>query len=172
MPPLQLPPDLPLGAWSFALWISVHGILFYLFRLLGDPQGELRERAENETVAQLPALNEYLWRLAIESEHPYEGALRSASDLTNLLNRFRKAHRLVAKHNSLRRSVQFGYLSGAGAILGALVCFGVYMLQHPESEWANLASIVVFSIFTIISFWHLGKVAYYNIMIGRLSDED
>lgn len=173
MPPLQLPPDLPLGIWWYALWISIHGIFIYILRLLGDLHGHLQQKAEKDIERRLPALNEELWRLVDESDRgPYNGALRTADDLLNLISRFHKAARLMTKHARLRKHTELGYIACSISILVALICGGFYLA--PQSAYAriNFISIVAFSVSTIWSLVHLGNAIAYNLSIVRASDED
>ncbi len=173
MPQLNLPPDVPLGVWWYISWISVHAILIYLLRLLADPSGRLKNRADEETKARLPSFNEHLWRLVDESNrNPYKGVLNSVDDLMNLLTRIRNTGKPILRYRCLQRNMWFGFLVSTFAIVVAVICAGIYLVQEPNSGVANLVSIVAFSILTIWSLWYLGKVAYHGFMITRLSDED
>lgn len=173
MPPLQMPPDVPLGLWWYVLLVSINGVFFYLLRMLGDPQGHLKNKAEREIDGRLPSLNEHLWRLVKESEtDPYEGTLQSVDDLVSLWHRIRRAYRPMLRYSRLRRNIWFGHLACDVAILGAILCGAVYLLQYPACEWIIPISIVALSVLTIWSFWHLVRASIYYFFVIRRSDED
>jgi len=173
MPPLSLPPGVPLGLWWYLLWISINGIFIFILRLLRDPGGHLQRNAKRESERQLPALNEYLWRLVNESSSdPYEGPLGSADDLSKLSIRIRNTSKPVAKYNRLQRHIGFGILAGSCAILGALISGSFYLLEYPSIEVASLVGIVGFSIFTLWSLWHMANSLIYYFSLVRVENEE
>ena len=174
MPPLSLPPGVPLGLWWYVLWISINGLFIFIFRLLRDPGGHLNQNAQRESERHLPSLNEYLWRLVMESgSDPYDGPLGSADDLLKLLRRARNANRPIARYNRLRRHIGFGNIAGSCAILGALICGGLYLLKYPSVEVASLIGIVGFSAFTLWSLWHaVNSLACYFLVVRVSNEED
>jgi len=173
MPPLSLPPGVPLGLWWYLIWISVNGILIYIFRLLRDSNGKLQTDAKKESERLLPALNEYLWRLVNESSSdPYEGPLGSADDLSKLSIRIRDASKPVMKYNCLYRHTGFGILAGSCAILGALISGVFYLLEYPSIGVASLIGIVGFSALTLWSMWHMANSLIYNFLLLRAKNEE
>lgn len=175
MPPISLPPGVPLGLWWYVLWISINGLLIYILRLVRDPGGQLQQNARRESERQLPSLNEYLWRLVTESESgndPYDGPLESADDLSKLLKRARNANKSILRYDRLRRHTGFGNLASSCAILGALICGGLYLLKYPSLGVASLIGIVGFSVFTLWSLWHVVNSLTYYFLIVRVSNEE
>ena len=90
---------------------------------------------EGSRERQLPSPTEYLWRLVTESESgndPYDGPLESADDLSKLLKRARNANKSILRYDRLRRHTGFGNLASSCAILGVLICGGLYLLKYPS----------------------------------------
>ena len=173
MPPLVLPAGVPLGLGWYVLWISIHGLLIFIFRLLGAPHSHLQQNVHKEAERRLPSLNEYLWRLVNESSSdPYDGPLASADHLTKLLIRARDANKPITKYNRLRRHTGLGKLAGCSAIVGALICGGLYLFKYPSIETASIISIAGFSLFTIWAFWHIIHSMVYYYLTLRVSNEE
>jgi len=56
MPPLFLPEGVPLGLGWYLLWISIHGMLIYLFHLLAAPHANSKQKAEEATEKRLVSI--------------------------------------------------------------------------------------------------------------------
>lgn len=173
MPPLYLPPGVPLDLWWYGLWISINGLFIFIYRLLRDPGDQLHQNAQQESERHLPSLNEYLWRLVTESSSdPYDGPLGSADDISKLLRRVRNANRPITRYNRLKHHISFGKLAGSCAILGALICGGLYLLEYPSVEVASLIGIVGFLAFISWSLWHMVNALVYYFLVVRESNEE
>ena len=152
MPPISPPSEVPLGLWWFFLWISTNSLLIYVFRVLRSPTSRLQEDAKRESEKQLPALNEYLWRLVNESsDDSYEGPLGSADDLQKLSRRVRNAVKPINKCDRLRYHIDQGFLAGSCAIIGAVISGGFYLMKFPSEQVVSLIGIAGFSILREIS---------------------
>ena len=166
MPPLQLPPDVPGGLLWYALWVSVCGILIYLFRQLGDPHEHLRQRAEEKTDWQLQQFNTHLWQLVNKpAEDPYRGPLYSGSDLVLLYERLQQAGAAIFKHRRLRRHASRGIIACGIAFLAAIACGGLYLAKYPTIEWASFVGILGAGLCALWSLWHFLHVLVYNLQL-------
>jgi len=174
MPPLFLPEGVPLGLGWYLLWISIHGMLIYLFHLLAAPHANSKQKAEEATEKRLVSINSYLWDISMNlGSDPYDGPLASADDLSNLLRRARDANKPMAQYNRLQKQTAFGKLACIIGIVVALIFGGLYLLKYPSTGIANLLGIIGFGIFIVWSLWHIIHAGiYYRLTLRPLDEEE
>ena len=173
MPPLFLPEGVPLGLGWYLLWISIHGLLIFIFRLLAAPDSNFKEEAREETEKRLSSLNEYIFHITQEPVgNPFNGPLTTADDLSKLIIRARNANKPIMMYNRLQKQTALGKFSECVGIIVALICGGLYLLKYPSIEVASLISIAGFGIFMLWALWHIIKSAIYYCLTLRESNDN
>jgi len=173
VPPLFLPEGVPLGLGWYPLWISIHGILIFLFRWLAEPDTHSKGKAEEATTKRLFSLNTYLWGISMNlGSDPYDGPLTSADDLSRLLTRARDANKPMAWYNRLQKQTAWGKFASIVGIVVALIFGGLYLLNYPSTGIASLLSIIGFGIFIAWTLWHIIHSGIYYYLTLRASNEE
>ena len=173
MPPLFIPEGVPLGLGGYLLWISIHSIGIYIFRLLAAPHKHSKEKAEEATTKQLFSLNTYLWNISMNLEsNPFKGPLRSADDLSMLLKHARDANKPMALYNRLQKQTALGKLACIVGIVVAIIFGGLYLLKYPSTGMSSLLSFIGFGALMAWTLWHIIQSGRYYFLTLRASHEE
>ena len=173
MPTLALPPNVPLGAWWYALWISVNGILIYIMCLMRAPDSRFARDSEESAEENLPSLNEYLWRLLLGNEgDSYAGPLNSIKDLKALIKKARAANKPLAKFAHLIHHLNRGILYSIISIVLALICLALYLSKTPSLETASQISWICLILPAIFITWHISRSIWYYYSLSKMTREE
>ena len=173
MPPLVLPEGVPLGLAWYPLWISIQGILIFVFRSLAEPHTDSKGKAEEATKKRLFSLNTYLWDISMDlGSDPYDGPLASVDDLSKLLTRARNANKPMGWYNRLQKQTALGKFASIVGIVAALIFGVVYYFQYPSTGIASLLSISGFVIFLAWTLVHMIYSWIYYCLTLRASNEE